>query len=73
MKDGENRMSFIKGAEITYGKAGTMYLALALKLKNVVELKVWTDMEVMRQVIGHKKVASKLKRDNFKKNIYPLW
>ena len=32
MKDGENRISFIKDVEITYGKAGTIYSALSIEI-----------------------------------------
>ena len=46
MKDGENRISFIKDVEITYGRADTINSALS---NNGVELKAWADLKMMGQ------------------------
>ena len=65
MKNSENRISFIKGIEITDEKADTIYSVLNNEIKKrggVVSLS-WFGSDGASVIIGHK-VAWKFKRDN---------
>ena len=62
MEDGKSRISFIKGLEITDGKAGTIYSALRNKIEKCGVVGFGSNGASV--IIRHKKVASKLKRDN---------
>ena len=66
MEDGENRISFIKGIEITDGKADALYSALSNEIEKcgVVESFSGFGCDRSSVIIKHKKIASKLKRDS---------
>ena len=65
MKDGENRISLIKDVEITNGKAYTIYSALNNKTEKCGGFESLCGFESdADKMIGHKEVASKLKRNN---------
>ena len=61
MKDGEI-VSFIKDVEITNEKADTICSALSNEIENLRRF----GSDVASVILGHKRVASKLKRDNRK-------
>ena len=69
MADSENTVSLIKDVEITDGKAGTIYSALRNKIEKCGVVGFGSNGASV--IIRHKKVASKLKRDN-PKIIHPL-
>ena len=60
MKDGWNRISFIKDVEMTDGKDDTIYLSLSNETEKCGGIEFWNDGTSV--IIGHKKVVSKLKR-----------
>ena len=66
MEDGENRISFIKDVEITGEKADTIYSALRNEIEKCSRVGFGSPTVPNKAsvIIGHTKVASKLKRDN---------
>ena len=68
MKDPKSRIYFIKDVEITSGKIDTLYSALNNETEKygVVESLSRFRSDGASVMIGHKKVASKLNRDNTK-------
>ena len=64
MKDIENKISFTKDVEITDGKADTMHSALSNENEKCGGIGFESDRASV--IIGHKKVASKSKRDSIK-------
>ena len=63
--DGENRISLIIDIKITDGKADTIYLALSNEIENCSRVESLSGFGSggASVIIGHKKVASKLKRN----------
>ena len=59
---------FIKDIEITHGKINTIYSVLCnnIEKRSAIESLGWFGNNETSIIIGHKKVASKLKRDNSK-------
>ena len=66
MEDGENRISFIKDIYITDRKDDTIYSALSNGIEKCSEIESLSRFGSGESnvIIGHKKFASKLKRDN---------
>ena len=62
MEAGENRLSFIKHVEITNGKVDTIYSTSSNEIEKCGGVQFESDR--VSAIIGHKKVASKLKWDN---------
>ena len=66
MKDGENRISFIKDVEITDRKADAIHSALNNEIEKCdgIENSSGFGSDRASVIIGHKKFASKSKKDN---------